>query len=223
MRPKRHDPDGVLTLFFAGLRRQQTAGRAARSAQGIPRRCVKGPASARGGHRRTMRGNVSCRLGWSDSRPQSLIRRHSVGRYQVLLLKNWTCSCVSCWGIGAARGRLIRCPISSDQKRRALDQWYWGKIGLSVERPGVGLGTHDRQFPGSRARFGHQQRGLQRGPRAWSERVPGTTKLYGMKSLPSHLSKFQPLMPRWVEREVWATYLLDVAGAQRWLGQAAQG
>ena len=39
------------------------------------------------------------------------------------------------------------------------------------------------------------------------------------KSLPSYrLSKFQPLMPDWVEREMIAAYLLDVVGAQRWLG-----
>lgn len=38
------------------------------------------------------------------------------------------------------------------------------------------------------------------------------------ESLPSYrLSKFQPLMPPWVEREVVATYLLDVGGAWRWL------
>lgn len=37
-------------------------------------------------------------------------------------------------------------------------------------------------------------------------------------SLPSYrLSKFQPLMPPWVEREVVASYLLDVAGAGAWL------
>jgi ATP-dependent helicase Lhr and Lhr-like helicase len=38
------------------------------------------------------------------------------------------------------------------------------------------------------------------------------------RSLPSYrLSKFQPLMPPWVEREVIAGYLLDVGGAWRWL------
>lgn len=38
------------------------------------------------------------------------------------------------------------------------------------------------------------------------------------ESLPAfRLSKFQPLMPPWVEREVVAGYLLDVAGAWRWL------
>ena len=38
------------------------------------------------------------------------------------------------------------------------------------------------------------------------------------ESLPSYrLSKFQPLMPPWVEREVVASYLLDVAGVWRWL------
>lgn len=37
-------------------------------------------------------------------------------------------------------------------------------------------------------------------------------------SLPSYrLSKFQPLMPPWVEREVVAGHLLDVGGAWRWL------
>jgi ATP-dependent helicase Lhr and Lhr-like helicase len=36
--------------------------------------------------------------------------------------------------------------------------------------------------------------------------------------LPSYrLSKFQPLMPPWVERELVASYLLDVGGAWRWL------
>ena len=38
------------------------------------------------------------------------------------------------------------------------------------------------------------------------------------ESLPNYrLSKFQPLMPPWVEREVIAGYLLDVAGVWRWL------
>jgi ATP-dependent helicase Lhr and Lhr-like helicase len=38
------------------------------------------------------------------------------------------------------------------------------------------------------------------------------------QSLPGYrLSKFQPLMPPWVEREVVGSYLLDVAGAWRWL------
>ena len=31
------------------------------------------------------------------------------------------------------------------------------------------------------------------------------------------LSKFQPLMPPWVEREVISRYLLDVPGARQWL------
>jgi ATP-dependent Lhr-like helicase len=38
------------------------------------------------------------------------------------------------------------------------------------------------------------------------------------KSLPNYrLSKFQAFMPPWVEREVVASYLLDVGGAWRWL------
>lgn len=38
------------------------------------------------------------------------------------------------------------------------------------------------------------------------------------EALPSYrISKFQPLMPPWVEREVLASYMLDVGGAWRWL------
>ncbi len=38
-------------------------------------------------------------------------------------------------------------------------------------------------------------------------------------ALPNYrLSKFQPFMPPWVEREVIASYLLDVAGTVAWLG-----
>ncbi len=38
------------------------------------------------------------------------------------------------------------------------------------------------------------------------------------ESLPNYrLSKFQPLMPDWVQREVVAAYLLDIDGARRWL------
>jgi ATP-dependent Lhr-like helicase len=41
------------------------------------------------------------------------------------------------------------------------------------------------------------------------------------ESLPNYrLSKFQPLMPPWVEREVIARYLLDIDGARRWLAEA---
>lgn len=44
-------------------------------------------------------------------------------------------------------------------------------------------------------------------------------------SLPNYrLSKFQPLMPPWIEREMIADYLLDVGGAWRWLtGDDAPG
>jgi len=42
------------------------------------------------------------------------------------------------------------------------------------------------------------------------------------EALPSYrLSKFQPLMPQWVEREIVASYLLDVDGARRWLAGLA--
>jgi len=41
-----------------------------------------------------------------------------------------------------------------------------------------------------------------------------------ISTLPNYrLSKFQPLMPDWVEREVVARYLLDMAGAQQWLAR----
>ncbi len=44
------------------------------------------------------------------------------------------------------------------------------------------------------------------------------------ESLPSYrLSKFQPLMPPWVQREMVASFLLDVAGAWRWLSQGEDG
>lgn len=39
-----------------------------------------------------------------------------------------------------------------------------------------------------------------------------------LASLPNYrLSKFQPLMPPWVEQEVVSKHLLDVAGSERWL------
>jgi ATP-dependent Lhr-like helicase len=39
-------------------------------------------------------------------------------------------------------------------------------------------------------------------------------------ALPGYrLSKFQPLMPQWVETEVVATYLLDVCGAKEWIAR----
>lgn len=42
------------------------------------------------------------------------------------------------------------------------------------------------------------------------------------ETLPSYrFSKFQPIMPPWVEREVVASHLLDLAGAWRWLSGGA--
>ncbi len=42
-------------------------------------------------------------------------------------------------------------------------------------------------------------------------------------SLPNYrLSKFQPLMPPWIEREMVAEFLLDVAGAWRWVSGGGQ-
>jgi ATP-dependent Lhr-like helicase len=43
------------------------------------------------------------------------------------------------------------------------------------------------------------------------------------EALPSYrLSKFQPLMPPWMTREVLARYLLDVDGAKAWLLSASR-
>jgi ATP-dependent Lhr-like helicase len=42
--------------------------------------------------------------------------------------------------------------------------------------------------------------------------------------LPSYrLSKFQPLMPEWMQREMVAGFLLDVEGARRWMERAGAG
>ncbi|OIP37519.1 MAG: DEAD/DEAH box helicase [Deltaproteobacteria bacterium CG2_30_63_29] len=50
-------------------------------------------------------------------------------------------------------------------------------------------------------------------PRLWADVA---------ESLPTYrLSKFQPLMPPWIEREVVGSTLLDVAGAWRWLSGSA--
>ena len=54
-----------------------------------------------------------------------------------------------------------------------------------------------------------------RRPEVWED-----TKLWRAvaASLPNYrLSKFQPLMPEWVEREVLSKFLLDVAGARAWM------
>ena len=43
------------------------------------------------------------------------------------------------------------------------------------------------------------------------------------EALPSYrMSKFQPLMPPWMEREVLTRYLLDVDGAKAWLLSASR-
>lgn len=58
-------------------------------------------------------------------------------------------------------------------------------------------------------------------PESWED-----TRLWRdvAESLPNYrLSKFQPLMPPWVEREVIATYLLDVGGAWKWLTGRSSG
>ena len=54
-----------------------------------------------------------------------------------------------------------------------------------------------------------RQEGLWRDNELWATVAAG---------LPGYrLSKFQPLMPESVEREVLSRYLLDVAGTWRWL------
>ena len=70
---------------------------------------------------------------------------------------------------------------------------------------GEGLG--ERRFAEARAKLAEPE--FWENERLWAEVA---------ESLPSYrLSKFQPLMPPWIEREVVAGYLLDVAGAWRWL------
>ena len=79
---------------------------------------------------------------------------------------------------------------------------------IKIRAEGIGRGRFDE----ARARLGALE--LWEDAGLWAEVAA---------NLPSYrLSKFQPLMPPWVEREVIAAHLLDVAGAWRWLsGQAA--
>lgn len=73
-----------------------------------------------------------------------------------------------------------------------------------------GEGLDERRFAEARAKFAEPE--FWENERLWAEVA---------ESLPSYrLSKFQPLMPPWVEREVVAGYLLDVRGAWRWLSGA---
>jgi ATP-dependent Lhr-like helicase len=60
-----------------------------------------------------------------------------------------------------------------------------------------------------------------RGPAVWTdERFWAEVR----EMLPSYrLSKFQPLMPEWMQREMVAGFLLDVDGARRWMERAAAG
>ncbi len=72
-----------------------------------------------------------------------------------------------------------------------------------------GDGLELRRFEEGLARLAEP--GFWEDARLWAEVAEG---------LPSYrLSKFQPLMPAWVEREVLAGYLLDVEGARRWLSK----
>ena len=52
-------------------------------------------------------------------------------------------------------------------------------------------------------------------PAFWADDALGNEVREGLSSY--RLSKFQPLMPPWVEREVLGRALLDVAGAADWL------
>lgn len=70
-----------------------------------------------------------------------------------------------------------------------------------------GEGLDEHRFAEARAKLADPE--LWENERLWTEVA---------ESLPSYrLSKFQPLMPPWVEREVVAGYLLDVGAAWRWL------
>lgn len=70
-----------------------------------------------------------------------------------------------------------------------------------------GEGLDERRFLDALAKI--KDPALWDNPKLWAEVA---------ESLPNfRLSKFQPLMPPWVEREVMANTLLDVDGAKRWL------
>lgn len=73
-----------------------------------------------------------------------------------------------------------------------------------------GEDLNERRFADARAKLAEPE--FWDNERLWAEVA---------EALPTYrLSKFQPLMPQWVEREVIAAYLLDVGGAQRWLSGA---
>lgn len=75
-----------------------------------------------------------------------------------------------------------------------------------------GEGLDERGFRAALARIGDVE--IWEDAQLWAEVA---------ESLPNYrLSKFQPLMPPWIEREVVASYLLDVAGAWRWLSGGAE-
>jgi len=85
------------------------------------------------------------------------------------------------------------------------DDWDVVPDNFLIRISGKGLDMH--RFAEVRARLGDEA--LWRDATFWST--------IG-RALPSYrLSKFQPLMPDWVEQEVLATYLLDIEGARRWL------
>lgn len=70
-----------------------------------------------------------------------------------------------------------------------------------------GEGLDEHRFAEARAKLAEPE--FWEDERLWAEVA---------ESLPNYrFSKFQPLMPPWVEREVVAGYLLDVGGAWRWL------
>jgi ATP-dependent helicase Lhr and Lhr-like helicase len=70
-----------------------------------------------------------------------------------------------------------------------------------------GDGLSARAFAEGRARL--EEPGLWDDSKLWSEIAA---------SLPSYrLTKFQPLMPPWIEREILSRHLLDIHGAREWL------
>lgn len=76
---------------------------------------------------------------------------------------------------------------------------------------GDGEGVGEHRFRAALAKLGEPE--LWEDEKLWAEVA---------EALPSYrLSKFQPLMPQWVEREVIASYLLDVGGAWRWVSGGA--
>lgn len=97
----------------------------------------------------------------------------------------------------------LRHAITALAKEHEVDKVVADNFAIKVRHPDITL-----------ARFSEIKERLY-DPSVWDNE-----KLWAevAEELPSYrLSKFQPMMPPWVEREVVSRYLLDVPGAKRWV------